>query len=492
MTTAKPQRPTLTETQQRVSHTSGDRGAVVASTVDECLAEARAHEALNAFAELDEADVRAHAESVEARLDTRGFPSRVAGVPIALPDDLVTTWGRTRNGSRMLGDYRSPVTATAAQRLLDAGAIPFGKTNIDAFAIGHSTERSDFGPTLHPRVEGRLAGGASGGAAAAVAAGIVPAALAVDTLGSLRQPAAHCGVVGFRPTYGAVSRLGIMANASSMDALGVVARTVQDVAWVFSVIAGHDPADGTSTPLPAEDVIVELNQGASGLRVGVSPELLALGTTAENIAAIENAKAAFRSAGATIVDVSLPLAEHYASTASLLATAEASSNLSRYDGVRFGHRTANAETIDELYMRSRAEGFDDAVKRTALLGTLLLSEEHYASHYVFAQRLRRKIVEELKAAMRGCDILLYPPTVGHAPAPGETPEDPLLEAQLDRFSAAASLASLPAITLNAGVTSDGLPVGVELAGARNSEPTLLRAAYALERALAPHTYEPRT
>lgn len=492
MTTAKQHRPTLAETQQRVSHTRGDRRAVVAAIVDECLTQARAHAHLNAFAELDEADVRAHVAGVEARLDAQSFPSRVAGVPIALPDDLVTTWGRTRYGSRMLGDYRSPVTAASAQRLLEAGAVPFGKTNMDAFAIGHSTERSDFGPTAHPSVEGYLAGGASGGAAAAVAAGVVPAALAVDTLGSLRQPAAHCGVVGFRPTYGAVSRRGVIANASSMDALGVIARTVQDAAWVFSVIAGHDPADSTSTPLPAEDVVVELGEGASGLRVGVCPELLALGATAESMAAIETAKAALRSIGATIVDVSLPLAEHYASTASLLATAEASSNLSRYDGIRFGHRAANAESIDELYMRSRAEGFGDAVKHTALLGTLLLSHEHYASHYVFAQRLRRKIVKELQTAMRGCDLLLYPPTVGHAPGPGEIPDDPLQEALLDRFSAAASLASLPAITLNAGVTAAGLPVGVELAGARNSEPTLLRAAYALERALAPHTYEPRT
>lgn len=476
---AKEPPQSLVQTQQRYVANPESLSAVV----DASLSAAEAARGLNAFAELSPEDVKRLVSAREAEPLRGRALRRVSGVPIALSDDLVTTWGRSRAGSRMLGDYRSPFSAAVVDTLVEAGAIPFGKTNIDELGIGHSTERSAFGPTLHPTVSGYLAGGASGGAAAAVAAGIVPAALAVDTIGSLRQPAAHCGVVGFRPSYGSVSRRGVIAHASSFDAVGVIARSVQDVAWVFSVISDHDPLDGTSSPLPAEDVIVELTQGMKGLRVGVCSDLVELGTSADVIAALERVKALYRAAGATIVDVSFRHAERLAPTAYALATAEASSNFSRYDGVRFGYRSPKASTIEELYERSRAEGFGAAVKEAILFGTLLLTEDYYKTHYRFAQQLRRVLTTQIQELFKSCDILLYPPTVSVAPQPGSVPEDPVQEAQYDRFSALASLASIPAITLNAGRNADGLPVGVELAGARHSEATLLRAAYALEQAL---------
>lgn len=484
MTTPKFVSASLAASAQRVA--AGEVRAV--DLAQAALERAAASTSLHAFVELDEADVLAHAQAVDARKAAGDFLLRSAGVPIGISDNIVTTWGRTRAGSRMLGDYRSPFNAHVADRLLTAGLVPFGKTNLGEMGLGHSTETSVFGPTFHPNHAGYLAGGAAGGAAAAVAAGIVPAALAVDTLGSLRQPAAHCGVVGFRPTYGAVSRRGVMALGSSFDAVGVIAGNVQDAAWLFAAIAGHDEWDGTSTPLPAEDVIVEL---ASGLvspnapRIGIVRELMQQEMSEASRQAVEQAKAVLTAQGVEVVEVSLPLAETYAATAMALACAEASSNFSRYDGVRFGYRSATADTIDDLYSFSRAEGFGEAVIDWILLGTQLLTAECYESHYRFAQKLRRRIVAEYQAVFAQCDLLLGPATVSTAPRVGELSKDPVVDAQLDRFSAGEALASLPSIVLPAGASNEGLPIGVQLSGAPHSEATLLRVARALELLLNP-------
>lgn len=448
---------------------------------DAALKAAKANEHLDAFVDLDEDVVRRLAETVDAGPADGQTRGRVAGVPIAISDTIVTDWGRSRAGSKMLGEYRSFFNAQVVDVLTQVGAVPFGKTNVSEMGLGHSTETSVFGPTRHPKHEGYLAGGAAGGAAAAVAAGIVPGALAVDTLGSLRQSAAHSGVVGLRPTYGATSRRGVMALGSSFDSVGVITQSVCDAAWLLAAIMGHDPWDGTSTRLPSEDVIMELKSGIRPLRVGIAPALMQLDMSEEVRAAVEASKAMLEANGATIVDVDLPLAADFCPTAFALLHAEASSNFSRYDGVRFGYRSERSDTIDDLYSFSRAEGFGEAVQECILLGTQLLSEECYRSHYVRAQQLRRRIADDYQAAFANCDVILGPVTPDTTPKLGAQPLDPIEAARLDRFTAGEALASLPAISLPVGSSKQGLPLAVQLSGAPNSEATLLRAAYALEQ-----------
>lgn len=438
---------------------------------------------LHAFVDLEASAVLAHAKDVDQRKKDGAFLGRIAGVPVALPDNLCTTWDRTRAGSRMLGDFKALVDAHAVEKLRAAGGVPFGKTNIDEMGVGYSSERSAFGPTLHPRSSAHTAGGSNAGAAAAVAAGVVPAALAVDTLGGLRQSAAHAGLVGLRPTYGAVSRRGIVALGSSFDALGVIATSVRDVAWVYSAIAGHDEWDSTSTPLPREDVIVELDNGVGALRVGVPVELLATDIPSDIRACFDASLRRLQALGATVVEVSLEQSNVFTNVAHALVSAEASSNFSRYDGVRFGYRAKGVDAIDALYGKSRAEGFGVEIIERILFGTLLLSEQCYESHYRHAQRVRRVITQSYARAFQRCDVLLTPTTVATAPRLGAAPLRGVAEAELDRFTAGAALASLPAVTLPAGSDASGMPVGVQLSAAPLNEATLLRVARALEGAI---------
>lgn len=456
-------------------------GDVSAETLArEALARADAHADLHAFVDRNDEAIVAHAKNVDQRKADGSPLGRIAGVPIALPDNLCTTWDRTRAGSRMLGEFRALSNAHAVDELLRVGGVPFGKTNIDEFGFGYSSERSVFGPTHHPLSRAHSAGAANAGAAAAVASGIVPAALAVDTLGSLRQSAAHAGVVGLRPTYGSVSRRGVVALGSSFDAVGVIASSVQDAAWLFSAIAGHDEWDSTSSPLPDEDVLVELESGFRTLRVGVPRALLALDLPADIRATFEASLATLRALGATLVDITLPHSDVYTNIAHTLMSAEASSNFSRYDGVRFGHRADGVTNIEALYGRSRAEGFGIEIIEHILFGTLILSERCYESHYRYAQRVRRLMTKGYVEALKECDVILTPTTIATAPRLGDTPIRGVAEAELDRFTAGAALASMPAISLPAGRAANGLPIGVQLSAAPLNEATLLRVARAFE------------
>lgn len=456
--------------------TSGEASA--RTIAQEALTRAQHHAGLNAFVELDADQILRHADEVD-RLRDEGTPlAPIAGAPIAIADNLCTNDGQTRAASRIMADFRSLFDATAIARLRSAGLVPFGKTNIDEFGVGHTGETSFFGPTLHPLDATRSPGGASSGAAAAVAAGIVPVALAVDTTGSLLQPAAYTGLVGLRPTYGAVSRVGVYAVGSSFDCVGVLATNALDVAYVHSIIAAQDPEDGTSRNAPALD-FGALDEGVRGLRVGV-PRIYATDSLDPDVRrAFDAVRGELQALGAEVVDVDLGLVDAAARAAYVLATAEFSSNQTRFDGMRFGYRAPDATTVDEIYAFSRTDGFGELVRQRVVAGTLFLSEQYYRTHYCFAQQVRRMIVEEYQRVLSTVDVLLSPVNAGLAPKLGAA-FDPVADAALDRYTAGAALASLPAITFPAGTSSEGLPIGVQLIGGEFQESTLLRSVRALE------------
>lgn len=461
--------------------TSGEADAQ--SIAREALSRAQQHAGLNAFVELDELQILSLAKSVDERRAQGDALAPIAGAPIAIPDNLCTVDGRTRAASKIMGEYYSLFDATAVARLKAAGLVPFGKTNIDEMGVGHTGETSIFGPTLHPLDSKRSPGGASSGSAAAVAAGIVPVALAVDTTGSLLQPAAYSGVVGLRPTYGAVSRLGIYAVGSSFDTVGVLAQGANDIAYVYSLIAGFDENDGTSRQAPALDFSA-LESGVKGLRIGLPKQYFDEGLSADVRAAVLAVRDELQSAGAEIVEVELPLFQYAAQAAYTLVTSELSSNLTKFDGMRFGYRAPDAKTVDEIYAFSRTDGFGDQLRQRAVVGTLLLSEQYYKTHYVFAQKVRRQITEAYKQALSGVDALLAPVTAGVAPLLGQGAFDPVEDAKQDRYTAGAALASLPAIAFPAGTSPEGLPIGAQLIGGEFQESTLLRIVRALELARA--------
>ncbi|MGD9688966.1 MAG: Asp-tRNA(Asn)/Glu-tRNA(Gln) amidotransferase subunit GatA [Phycisphaerales bacterium] len=462
---------------------------------------------LNAFTQVFEGESVAAARRADARL-AAGEPARaLEGVPIALKDNLCLNWGRTTCASRFLSEYRSPFSATAAQRLIDAGAIIVGKTNLDEFAMGSSTEHSAFGPTRNPWDTTRVPGGTSGGSAAAVAAGLCAAALGSDTGGSIRQPAGFCGVVGIKPTYGRVSRWGLVAHASSLDQIGPLARSVRDAGVLLSVIAGHDARDSTSAPIPAgADFVHELERVPARFRVGVPRQCLSSANTPEVSAALEHARATFAAIGGEVVEVDLPHADHAIAAYYLISTAEASSNLARFDGVRFGRRAAlrPGEGLDELYRRSRAEGFGPEVQRRIMLGTHVLSAGYYDAYYVRALRVRRLIRQDFDRAFgstgsRGpaasagapaCDALLMPTSPSPAFRIGEKSSDPLAMYLEDIYTVSVNLAGLPAVAFpglaatapTAGSRRTLLPVGLQLVGPALSESRLLQLAAAFERA----------
>lgn len=445
------------------------------------------NERLNAFTQVLRDEALACADKIDAAVKAGQSPGPLAGVPVAVKDNICTVAGRTTCGSAMLKDYRSPFDAGVVERLHGAGAVIVGKTNLDEFAMGSSTESSVFGPTRNPWDDTRVPGGSSGGAAAAVAAGCVPLALGSDTGGSIRQPASHCGVVGLKPTYGRVSRWGLVAYASSLDQIGPMSRRVADCALAARVICGHDSRDSTSAAVDATRIDEAVDLPVTGLVVGVPREARAEGNHAGVIGAVDGALDVLRRGGARVVEIDLPHAGLGIAAYYLIATAEASSNLARFDGVRYGHRAAlkAGEGLDALYSRSRAEGFGREVRKRIMLGTHALSSGYYDAYYGRALKVRRLIKQDYDAAFAsGCHVVLMPASPGPAFAIGSKTEDPLAMYLEDAFTVGVNMAGLPGITVPAGFASDGgreLPVGVQLIGPALSENLLLRVARMAER-----------
>jgi aspartyl-tRNA(Asn)/glutamyl-tRNA(Gln) amidotransferase subunit A len=418
-------------------------------------------------------------------LDSRrgDWPSMpLLGVPVALKDNLCTRGVATTAASRILESYVPPYDATVVERLERAGAVIVGKTNCDEFAMGSSTENSAFGPTRNPWGPDRTPGGSSGGSAAAVAARAVPLALGSDTGGSIRQPAALCGVVGLKPTYGRVSRFGLLAFGSSLDQIGPIATSVADAATALQVMAGADPRDATCSTAPVPDYSSALSGDVRGLRIGVPRDHLAGGLDPEIAQAFDQAVDALRREGAAVHDITLPHSASAIPVYYLVATAEASSNLARYDGVRYGFRSARAATLGEMYDRTRDEGFGPEVKRRIMLGTYVLSAGYYDAYYRKAQQVRTLIRRDYDTAFERVDLIAVPTSPTPAFRLGERLDDPLQMYLADVFTVGANLAGLPSVSVPCGLTAGRLPIGLQLTGRAMDEATVLRAADAYERA----------
>jgi aspartyl-tRNA(Asn)/glutamyl-tRNA(Gln) amidotransferase subunit A len=443
---------------------------------------------LDAFLAVTAERALAQARRLDAALAGGAEAGPLAGVPVAVKDLLDIESVATTCGSRILEGYRPPFTATAVARLEAAGAIVIGKTNMDEFAMGSSTENSAFKPTRNPWDRTRVPGGSSGGSAVAVSAGMVPLALGTDTGGSIRQPAALCGVVGLKPTYGRVSRYGVVAFASSLDQVGPLARTVEDAALAATVLSGVDTADATSADRPVPDFRAALAEGAEGLRVGVPWSFLEKGVDAGVMAAFRQALRDLETAGARLVEVDLPHAPHAVATYYIVATAEASSNLARFDGVRYGLRVP-ASDLRQMYGGTRDRGFGAEVKRRILLGTFVLSTGYYDAYYLRAQKVRTLIRRDFERAFEACDAVATPTTPTPAFRLGEKTADPLQMYLEDIFTVPANLAGIPALSLPCGQV-EGLPVGLQLQGRPFDESTLLRAGHAYQQATPHHLAVP--
>jgi aspartyl-tRNA(Asn)/glutamyl-tRNA(Gln) amidotransferase subunit A len=437
---------------------------------------------LNAFLEIDRVGALNRAYEIDKSIKLDETTARLCGVPIAVKDNICVRGLQTSCGSQILGPYHPPYNATAIEQLLDAGSVVIGKTNCDEFAMGSSNENSAFGPVKNPWDTSRVPGGSSGGSAAAVAAGIVPVALGSDTGGSVRQPASLCGVIGVKPTYGRVSRYGLVAFGSSLDQIGVFAQNAPDAAAVLQIIAGRDPRDATTADVPVPNYIGETEKNIRGLRVGVSRALLGAGLDEEVRAAIEKAIDGYRELGAEIVDIELPHAKYAIAVYYIIATAEASSNLARYDGVRYGFRAEDSPALRDMYRRTRDEGFGPEVKRRIMLGTYVLSAGYYDAYYLKAQKVRMLIRQDFATAFAKCDAVLTPTSPTTAFRFGEKVDDPLAMYLNDIYTVTANLAGIPGISVPCGLSSEGLPIGLQLLGPYWSEGTLFRLAHAFQQA----------
>ncbi|MCO5109142.1 MAG: Asp-tRNA(Asn)/Glu-tRNA(Gln) amidotransferase subunit GatA [Burkholderiaceae bacterium] len=444
---------------------------------------------LNAFIDVQPGLTRAQAREADARR-ARGERGVLLGVPLAHKDIFVTRGWRSTAGSKMLEHYVSPFDATVVERLAAAGAVCLGKTNCDEFAMGGSNEHSHFGPVRNPWDRAAIPGGSSGGSAAAVAAGLVPVATGTDTGGSIRQPAAMCGVTGIKPTYGRVSRYGMIAFASSLDQGGVIAGSAEDCAIVLGAMAGFDRRDSTSVDRPGEDFARELDRPLDGLRIGVPREFLGEGLAADVRAAVEAALDEYRRLGAALVEVSLPQTELAIPAYYVIAPAEASSNLSRFDGVRYGHRAAQYADLGDMYCRTRAEGFGDEVKRRVLVGTYVLSHGYYDAYYLQAQKLRRLIADDFRRAFESVDLIAGPVAPTVAWDIGAIVDDPVANYLADVYTLPASLAGLPGMSVPAGFGRGGRPIGLQLIGRWFDEARVLNAAHRFQQATDWHLRRP--
>jgi aspartyl-tRNA(Asn)/glutamyl-tRNA(Gln) amidotransferase subunit A len=427
---------------------------------------------LNSFLSIE----REYAESRAKHVAGADGDMSLRGLAIAVKDNICTKGLQTTCGSRILHNYKAQYDATAIKRLNDAGAIVVGKTNMDEFAMGSSNESSAFGPARNPWDTTRVPGGSSGGSAVAVASGVVRAGLGSETGGSVRQPASLCGIVGLKPTYGRISRYGLVAFASSLDNIGVFGQTVKDVANVLGVIAGRDPLDSTTADVPVPDYTAALDAEIAGRKIGVPRELFGDGLDADVRNAVEGSIDKFRSLGAEIVDVELPYAKYGIAVYYIIATAEASSNLARYDGVRYGFRAEEATALREMYFKTREEGFGDEVKRRIMLGTYVLSSGYYDAYYSKAQKVRALVKRDYKLALAKCDAILTPTSPSVAFKVGEKTADPLAMYLNDIYTVSANLAGTPAVSIPSGLSSEGLPIGTQLVGNFWSEDLLLDLA----------------
>ena len=420
------------------------------------------------------------------QLIARGECDLLTGIPLAIKDIFLTEGIRTTCGSRILHNFIPPYSATSWEKLRDRGAVLLGKLNQDEFAMGSSNESSAYGITRNPWDTTCIPGGSSGGSAAAVAARQALATLGTDTGGSIRQPASHCGCVGLKPTYGRVSRYGVIAYASSLDQVGPLTRDVADCAAMLGVVAGHDPKDSTSVDTPVPDYAAALPLGVKGLKIGLPKEYFIAGLDPDVQKAMAAAIDTYRRLGAEFIDISLPHTDYAVATYYLIATAEASSNLARYDGVRFGHR-AEADGLLDMYTKSRSEGFGSEVKRRIMLGTYALSSGYYDAYYVKAQKVRTLIMNDFIAAFSGVDVMLTPVAPTPAFKIGAKINDPLQMYLSDIFTIPVNLAGTCAMSIPAGFSSSGLPIGLQLIGRPFGEETILRAGFAFEQATEWHT-----
>jgi aspartyl-tRNA(Asn)/glutamyl-tRNA(Gln) amidotransferase subunit A len=454
------------------------------------LTRIQAHSDLGAFLAVDEDATLAQARAADARLAV-GQPTPLLGVPIAHKDIFVTKDFVTTAGSKMLAGYRSPFNSTVVSKLASEGVVTLGKLNCDEFAMGSSNENSAFNKVLNPWDTTRIPGGSSGGSAAAVAAGLCAAATGTDTGGSIRQPAAFCGITGIKPTYGRASRYGMVAFASSLDQAGPMARSAEDCALLLSAMCGPDlDRDSTSLDMPAEDYSRSLNDSIAGLRIGIPKEFFGDGLSQDVRAAIDGALKEYEKLGATLVPISLPRTELSIPVYYIIAPAEASSNLSRFDGVKFGHRAAHYTDLADMYQKTRAEGFGDEVKRRIMIGAYVLSHGYYDAYYLQAQKIRRMIADDFQQAFKQCDIIAGPVAPTVAWKIGEKSDDPVANYLADIFTLPASLAGLPGMSVPAGFGAGGMPVGLQLIGNYFSEAKLLNMAHRLQQATDFHSRNP--
>lgn len=437
---------------------------------------------LNAYVTITEEQALTQARQADQRFAKGEETGPLCGIPLAIKDNMNTRGVRTTCASRMLESFVPPFDATVVRKLREAGAVFLGKTNMDEFAMGSSNEHSIFGPCRNPHDRERVTGGSSGGSACAVAADLCVAATGSDTGGSIRQPAAYCGVVGMKPTYGRVSRFGLVAFASSLDQIGAIAGNVSDCSLLLQTLCGYDPMDSTSVDLPVPDFPSFLTGDVRGLRVGVPKEYFIEGLDAEVEQSVRDGIRVFEKEGAVPVEISLPHTAYGIPVYYLIATAEASSNLARYDGVKYGFRAEGvSRTLREMYHRTRSDGFGAEVKRRIMLGTYALSSGYYDAYYRKAQQVRTLIRQDFVEAFRHCDVIVTPTVPSPAFRIGEKTGDPLQMYLLDIFTTTVNLAGLPGLSMPCGRTAAGLPIGIQLLGRHFEEETVLKAAFALEQ-----------
>ena len=455
------------------------------------LARAKAHTPLGAYLAMNDDATLAQARAVDARIAAGDAPP-LAGVPVAHKDVFVTTDFPTTAGSKMLEGYRSPFESTVTRKLAESGMVCLGKLNCDEFAMGSANETSAYGQAHNPWDTSRTPGGSSGGSAAAVAARLAPAATGTDTGGSIRQPSAFCNLTGIKPTYGRASRYGMIAYASSLDQAGPMARTAEDCALLLSAMCGPDlDRDSTSLDVPAEDFTRALNERLDGLRIGVPKEFFTGGLADDVRTAVDGALAELQKLGAQLVEISLPRTQLSIPAYYIISPAEASSNLSRFDGVRYGHRASHYTDLIDMYCKTRAEGFGDEVKRRIITGTYVLSHGYYDAYYLQAQKIRRMIADDLQRAFQQCDVIAGPVAPTVARGIGACCDDPLADYLADIYTLSASLAGLPAMSVPAGFGAGGMPVGLQLIGNYLQESRLLNVAHQLQQATDWHTKKPQ-